>query len=83
MSHREVMIVLAHALACSPCRERLLSQPGSVFSGRALTPEEKESLSKLGEGDFVTAALLSRAIGVTSDELSSYRDHPVARLRHF
>jgi hypothetical protein len=83
MSHREVMIVLSHALACSPCRERLLTKPNSVFSGRALTAEEKEALAKLQAGDFVTTELLARAAGTSTDELSSYRDHPVARLRHF
>jgi hypothetical protein len=77
------MIVLSHALACSSCRERLLEKPASVFSGRALTPEEKEALTKLKSGDFITPELLARAIQTPVDELQSYRDHPVARLRHF
>ncbi len=83
MSHREVMIVLAHAQACSSCRERLLTNPDSVFLGRALTPDEKEALAKLRSGDFVTPEMLARAIDTPVDELQSYRDHPVARLRHF
>jgi hypothetical protein len=77
------MIVLSHALACSSCRERLLEKPASVFSGRALTPEEKEALTKLKSGDFVTPELLARAIQTPVAELQSYSDHPVARLRHF
>ncbi len=77
------MIVLAHALACSPCRDRLLTTPAAVFSGRALTPDEKEAISRLKAGDFVTAELLARAISTPVDELHSFRDHPVTRLRHF
>ena len=83
MSHREVMLVLAHALSCSACRERLLSQPNTVFSGRALLPDEKEALTRLSAAEFVTPELLARAIGTTTDELNAFRDHPVARLRHF
>ncbi len=77
------MIVLSHALACSSCRARLLEQPASVFSGRALTADEKEALAKLQSGDFVTPDLLARAIKTPVSELQSYSDHPVARLRHF
>jgi hypothetical protein len=83
MSQREVLIVLAHAMSCSTCRERLLEKPDSVFLGRALSGDEKQGLSRLKSGDFVTAELLARAAGVQSDELQAYRDHPVARLRHF
>jgi hypothetical protein len=77
------MIVLSHALACWSCRQRLLEKPASVFSGRALTAEEREALTKLQSGDFVTPELLARAINTPVDELQSYSDHPVARLRHF
>jgi hypothetical protein len=83
MSQREVLIVLAHALSCSTCRERMFEKPDAVFRGRALSSEEKESLSKLSSGDFVTAQLLARAMGIRVDELQAYSDHPVARLRHF
>ena len=83
MSHREVMLVLAHAISCTPCRERLLDQPNTIFMGRSLQADEKEALAKLTSKDFVTPELLARAIGVPVDELNTFRDHPVARLRHF
>jgi hypothetical protein len=83
MSQREVMIVVAHAYGCSMCRDRLIESPATVFTGRSLTPQEKDVLSQLKSGDFITAELLARAIGSTVDELNTYRDHPVARLRHF
>jgi hypothetical protein len=83
MSHREVMLVLAHAISCTPCRERLLDQPSAIFMGRSLQADEKEALAKLTSKDFVTPELLARAIGVPVDELNTFRDHPVARLRHF
>ncbi len=83
MSQREVLIVLAHALGCTACRQRLLDQPNSVLRGRALSAEEKEGLARLKAGDFVTTELLARAAGVRVDDLVEYRDHPVARLRHF
>lgn len=77
------MIVLSHALACSSCRARLLEKPAAVFSGRALTAEEKEALTKLQSADFVTPELLARAIQAPVSDLQSYSDHPVTRLRHF
>jgi hypothetical protein len=83
MSQREVMIVVAHAYGCSMCRDRLLADPDSIFRGRSLTPQEKEQLAQLKSGDFVTAELLARATGSTAEEINTYRDHPVARLRHF
>ena len=83
MSRREVLIILAHALDCGLCRAKLLADPTSVFAGRALTPDEKDTLSELGSKDFVTEMLLARSVGATLDELHSFRDHPVARLRHF
>jgi hypothetical protein len=83
MSQREVLIVLAHALSCPACRSRLLETPQAVLRGRALTDEEKASLSKLEAKDFVTAELLARSSGTTSADLQSYTDHAVVRLRHF
>ncbi len=83
MSQREVLIVLAHAMGCTACRQRLLERPNTVFSGRALSPAEKEGIARLKESDFVTPELLARAAGVQVEELQEYRDHPVARLRHF
>jgi hypothetical protein len=83
MSQREVLIVSAHALSCSACRERLLTDSAAVFIGRALSAGEKEQLAGLKPGDFVTPELLARALGVKVDDVNTYRDHPVARLRHF
>ncbi len=83
MSQREMLIVLAHALSCSACRNRLLGNPSGVFIGRSLTADEKEKLSKLTESDFATAELLARGTGTSTEDIRSYTDHPVARLRHF
>jgi hypothetical protein len=82
MSTREVLLVLAHAQWCEPCRRRLLSDPSAVFIGRALTPEEKENLTGLTFDDFYTAERLARAAGCSVEEFEGYRDHPVVRLRH-
>jgi hypothetical protein len=83
MSHREVLIMLAHALDCGACRERLLREPAKVFSGRPLTADEKDALTHLTSQDFVTEMVLARKAGTTVEELHGYRDHPVSRLRHF
>ncbi len=83
MSSREVMIVLAHAQTCEPCRERLLKDPLAVLRGRALSDEEKATLSGLAAEDFGSAEQLAQAVGCTLADLFEYRDHPVARLRHF
>lgn len=83
MSAREVMIVLAHAQTCEPCRERLLRDPTAVLRGRALSDEEKSMLSGLTAEDFTSAERLAQAAACTPADLSEYRDHPVARLRHF
>jgi hypothetical protein len=68
---------------CKRCREHLLHDPNAVFRGRAMTDEEKASLSELTSADFVTAERLSEASGYDIGELNQYHDHPVARLRHF
>jgi hypothetical protein len=83
MSQREVLIMMAHALGCMSCRDRLLEEPDKVFRGRSLTGEEKEALAKLTSADFITTELLSRKINIPADQIREYRDHPVARLRHF
>ena len=83
MSAREVLIVLAHAQLCEPCRERLLNDPASVSRGRALTDEEKALLARLSVPDFSSPEQLAQATGCTAGDLLEYRDHPVVRLRHF
>jgi hypothetical protein len=83
MSQREVMIVLAHALQCQTCRDRLLSAPAPVLSGRALTAQEKETLSGLSSEVFGDAGKLATAVGCPVGQIEEYRDHPVVRLRHF
>jgi hypothetical protein len=83
MSTREVGIVLAHAQQCERCMERLLSDPTSVFRGRALTDEEKLILTSLTPADFANIERLAEASGQAADDLTQYLDHPVARLRHF
>jgi hypothetical protein len=83
MSAREAMIILAHAQMCERCRDRLLSDPNSIFRGRALTDDEKARLSELKLADFGTAERLAQASGYDLVELNQYYDHPVARLRHF
>jgi hypothetical protein len=83
MSAREAMIILAHAQMCERCRDRLLSDPSSIFRGRALTDEEKARLSELKLADFGAAERLAQASGYDLGELNQYHDHPVARLRHF
>jgi len=82
MARREVLIVLAHTAWCDPCRQRLLNEPAAVFIGRALTPEEKDLLAKLSADDFASEERLARAADLSAEELESYRDHPVVRLRH-
>ena len=82
MSTRELLIVLAHAEWCDPCRQRLLNEPAAVLLGRALTSEEKDALTKLTAEDFGTEERLARAVGLSAAELGSYSDHPVVRLRH-
>jgi hypothetical protein len=83
VSQRELLLVLAHAHGCTLCRDRLLTEPASVFRGRSLNDAEKEALTRLKSTDFITPELLSRATGITMSQLEEYRDHPVARLRHF
>jgi hypothetical protein len=83
MSAREALIVLAHSQLCERCQERLLSEPHTVFRGRALTDEEKARLSELTSADFVSAERLAEASGYDLRDLNQYYDHPVARLRHF
>ena len=83
MSAREVLIVLAHAQLCEPCRERLLNDPASVSRGRALTDEEKALLAGLSASDFSSPESLAQATGCTLGDLNEYREHPVVRLRHF
>ena len=54
-----------------------------MFRGRALSEEEKGLLSALTPADFATSDLLAMASGSDLLDLNEYRDHPVARLRHF
>ena len=83
MSQREPLLVLAHAHGCSACRKRLLADPMSVTRSRALSEGEKELLTRLKTEDFITPDTLSRATGVTLNQLAEYQNHPVTRLRHF
>ncbi len=83
MSQKEYLIVLAHAMSCTACRSRLLAEPASIFRGRSLTDDEKESLSNLSDKDFTTTELLARGSGARADDLRAYADHAVVRLRHF
>lgn len=83
MSQREFLFVVAHAHNCAACRDRLLADPPAVTLGRSLSPHEKEALARLTFDDFLTPERLVRAAGVTVNDLDQYRDHPVARLRHF
>ncbi len=83
MSQKEVLIVLAHAMSCPSCRNKLLGNPAAVLRGRALTEEERERLAQLGDQDFLTPELLARGAGTTADDLRAYADHAVVRLRHF
>ncbi len=83
MSQREFLLVLAHAHNCTPCRGRLVREPAAVFTGRALTPEERETLERLQLDDFITPERLAKAAAITVAQIDEYKDHPVARLRHF
>lgn len=82
MSQREFMIVLAHAGNCGMCRQRMLDNAPSVFTGRALTEGEREILAGLKFEDFLTPENLSRAAHVSRDELERFSAEPVVRLRH-
>ena len=82
MSQREFMIVLAHTLACSVCRGRLLDNPASLLSSRSLTSAEKETLQGLKYEDYLTPDTLSRAAGISVGDLEVYQDMGVVRLRH-
>ncbi len=82
MSQREMLLVLAHAQLCTACRERLLTSPQAVFSGRMLTDAEKEALLRLKESDFFTSERLAATTGNSVAEINEYGNHPVARLRH-
>ena len=82
MSQREFMIVLAHTHVCSACRGRLLDNPASIVSSRALTPAEKETLQRLKFEDYLTPDTLSRAAGITVGDIEGYQDTAVVRLRH-
>jgi len=82
MSQRELLIMLTHAQLCDSCRRRLLADPAAVSVGRVLSDAEKGTLARLTADDFLTPALLARAVGATAAEIEEYRDHPVARLRH-
>jgi len=82
MSQREFMIVLAHTHVCSGCRGRMLDNPASMLSSRALTSAEKETLQGLKFEDYLTPNTLSRAAGLTAGELEAYQDTAVVRLRH-
>ncbi len=83
MSQKEFLIVLAHAMSCSACRSRLLAEPATIFRGRSLTDDEKETLRHLSDEDFTTTELLARGSGARTDDLRAYADHAVVRLRHF
>ncbi len=83
MSAKEVLIVLAHAQLCEHCRERLLSDAAAVCRGRAITDEERALLAELKNADFAVTERLATASGFSVSALTEYRDHPVARLRHF
>jgi hypothetical protein len=82
MSQREFMIVLAHTHVCTACRARLLEDPEAVLTGRPLSADEKGRLAALNFEDYITPETLTRAVGVTSAELETYRDQGVVRLRH-
>jgi hypothetical protein len=82
MSQREFMIVLAHTLACSVCRGRLLDNPASLLSSRSLTSAEKETLQSLKYENYLTPEALSRAAGIPASDLEAYQDEGVVRLRH-
>jgi hypothetical protein len=82
MSQREFMIVLAHTLACSVCRGRLLDNPASLLSSRSLTSAEKETLQGLKYENYLTPDTLSRAAGIPTSDLEAYQDEGVVRLRH-
>lgn len=82
MSQRELLLVLAHAQFCSACRQRLLTAPQAVLTGRSLTGEAKAALAQLQESDFFTPERLAEASGVSVAEINEYCNHPVVRLRH-
>ena len=83
MSQRELCIVLAHAIQCEACRTRFLRDPAGIWTGRALSSEEKDLLAKLTAESFRSPDHLAEATGLTQELLSQYGDHPVVRLRHF
>jgi hypothetical protein len=82
MSQREFMIVLAHTLACSACRGRLLDNPSPLLGSRSLTSAEKETLQGLKYEDYLTPDTLSRAAGIPVSDLETYQNEGVVRLRH-
>jgi hypothetical protein len=82
MSHRELLFVLTHAQLCVACRDRLLATPQAVLTGRLLSGEERETISRLQAADFFTPERLAKASGVSTGELNEYANHPVVRLRH-
>jgi hypothetical protein len=61
----------------------LLTDPAAVFRGRWLSDGEKDALTRLKFEDFLAPEKLAQAAGITVNQLDEYRDHPVARLRHF
>ncbi len=82
MSQREMVFVLAHAQLCAGCRDRLLASPQAVLTGRSLSGEERETISRLQAADFFTPERLAKVSGVSTGELNEYANHPVVRLRH-
>ena len=82
MSDREFCIVLAHALWCGACRARLIQDPASVTTGRSLSGDEKGRLAILTEEHFSSPNTLAKTVNLTTDQLASFADHPVVRLRH-
>ncbi len=83
MSQRELLIILAHALCCPTCRNRLIDAPQLALRGHALTEDEKERLGRLRNEDFLTPELLARSSGTAAADLQAYGDYGVVRLRHF
>lgn len=78
----DLAILLAHALQCEDCRQRMLAEPERVHIGRKLTDQQRELLLQLTPEDFENSAMLARAVGMDETELVEGINHPRARLRH-
>ncbi|NOZ30127.1 MAG: hypothetical protein GXP39_19020 [Chloroflexi bacterium] len=83
MAAQELLILAGHAWQCPDCRLRLLEAPEKVLSGRRLSAEERERLTKLEAEHFTSISALAQALDVEVNDLYEIMNHARTRLRHF